>query len=271
MVDEYLLEVENLSVWRGDRRVVENISFRLPAHTNMAIVGPNGAGKTSLIQALLGIIPYQAGRVTLLGYGMSYRRLLPYVRQQVAYLPQSFQCDRRIPITVAEFVGLGWDCQTWQWPWHHRRDRQRAIAHSLRRLHLNHLATQPMSALSGGETKRALLAYCLVQPRRLLILDEAPAGLDHHAEQQFYDLLTELKEEEGWTILQVSHHLERIKATCDYVLYLNGSVQGLGSPEQVLQHVVATLSPPYSAEGSTPEPRTPIDALDPSESLRKRL
>ncbi|XFA74405.1 ATP-binding cassette domain-containing protein [Thermosynechococcaceae cyanobacterium Okahandja] len=241
MVDEYLLEVENLSVWRGDRCVVEHVSFCLPAGMNMAIVGPNGAGKSSLIQALLGIIPYHSGRVTLLGYGMSYRRALPYVRQQVAYLPQNFECDRRIPITVAEFVGLGWGCQTWQWPWQHRAERHRAIAQSLGRLHLDHLAHQPMSTLSGGETKRALLAYCLVQPRRLLVLDEAPAGLDHHAEHQFYDLLAELKAEEGWTILQVSHHLERVKATCDHVLYLNGSVQGLGSPEEVLQQFVATL------------------------------
>lgn len=240
MAEEYLLEVENLSVWRGNRWVVENVSFRLPARTSMAIIGPNGAGKSTLIQALLGIIPYHAGRVTLLGYGMSYGRSLPYVRQQVAYVPQSFQCDRRIPITVAEFVGLGWDCQTWQWPWQNRSDRARAIAHTLRRLHLDHLATQPMSTLSGGETKRALLAYCLVQPRRLLILDEAPTGLDHHAEQQFYALLAELQEEEGWTLLQVSHHLERIKATCDCVLYLDGTVQGLGSPEEVLQHFVAT-------------------------------
>ncbi len=242
MVDEYLLEVENLCVRRGDRSVVENVSFCVPAGINMAIVGPNGAGKSSLIQALLGIIPYQGGRVTLLGYGMSYRRALPYVRRQVAYLPQNFQCDARIPITVAEFVGLGWDCCTWQWPWRHRGDRQRAIVKSLRRLHLDHLAHQPMSTLSGGETKRALLAYCLVQPRRLLILDEAPAGLDHHAEQQFYDLLGELKAEEGWSILQVSHHLERVKATCDCVLYLNRCVQGLGSPEKVLQHFVATFS-----------------------------
>jgi len=241
MVDEYLLEVENLSVWRGDRCVVENLSFCLPAGMNMAIIGPNGAGKSSLIQAVLGIIPYHSGRVTLLGYGMSYRRALPYVRQQVAYLPQNFECDRRIPITVAEFVGLGWGCWTWQWPWQHRAERHRAIAQSLRRLHLDHLAHQPMSALSGGETKRALLAYCLVQPRRLLVLDEASAGLDHHAEHQFYDLLGELKAEEGWTILQVSHHLERVKATCDHVLYLNGSVQGLGPPEQVLQQFVATL------------------------------
>lgn len=238
-VSEYLLEVENLSVRRGDRWVVEGVSFTLLPRMNMAIIGPNGAGKSSLIQAILGIIPYQQGRVTLLGYGMGYRRTLPYVRQQVAYLPQNFQCDPRIPITVAEFVGLGWGQPTWQWPWQHRRQRDRAIRHSLQRLHLEHLAAQPMSSLSGGETKRALLAYCLVQPRRLLILDEAPAGLDLRGEQQFYDLLEMLKVTEGWAILQISHHLERVRATCDQVLYLDRSVQGLGTPERVLQQFAA--------------------------------
>ncbi|BCX11542.1 MAG: ABC transporter ATP-binding protein [Thermosynechococcus sp.] len=238
-VKEYLLEVENLSVRRGDRWVVENVSFTLAANTNMAIIGPNGAGKSSLIQAILGIIPYQQGRVTLLGYGMTYRRTLPYVRQQVAYLPQNFQCDPRIPITVAEFVGLGWGQPTWQWPWQYRQQRDRAIFESLQRLNIEHLAAQPMSSLSGGETKRALLAYCLVQPRRLLILDEAPAGLDCRGEQQFYDLLETLKVSEGWGILQISHHLERVRATCDQVLYLDRSVQGLGTPEGVLQQFAA--------------------------------
>ncbi|MDM7327347.1 MAG: metal ABC transporter ATP-binding protein [Thermosynechococcus sp. Uc] len=238
-MSEYLLEVENLSVRRGDRWVVEGVSFTLLPRMNMAVIGPNGAGKSSLIQAILGIIPYQRGRVTLLGHGMAYRRPLPYVRQQVAYLPQNFQCDPRIPITVAEFVGLGWGKPTGQWPWQYRKQRDRAIFESLQRLHLEHLAAQPMSSLSGGEIKRALLAYCLVRPRRLLILDEAPAGLDLHSEQQFYDLLENLKASEGWAVLQISHHLERVRATCDQVLYLNRSVQGLGTPERVLQQFAA--------------------------------
>lgn len=69
--------------------------------------------------------------------------------------------------------------------------------------------------------KRVLLAYCLVRPRSLLILDEAPAGLDIQSESEFYQLLYQLKQEQGWAILQISHDLEMVRQHCDRVLCLN--------------------------------------------------
>jgi zinc transport system ATP-binding protein len=98
-------------------------------------------------------------------------------------------------------------------------------------LHLRH---QLISGLSGGETKRVLLAYCLVYPRRLLILDEAPAGLDMRGETEFYRLLYQLKQEQGWTILQISHDLDMVRRHCDRVLCLNRTLLCQGTPEAAL-------------------------------------
>lgn len=107
---EIVLAVEHLTVYQETYMAVQDVSFVLPAGTDTAIVGPNGAGKTTLVQAVLGILPHQGGTVTLLGKPLSRRgHLALQVRQQVAYLPQSFLFDRRIPMTVAELVGLGWD------------------------------------------------------------------------------------------------------------------------------------------------------------------
>ena len=91
-----------------------------------------------------------------------------------------------------------------------------------------------VSGLSGGETKRVLLAYCLVSPRRLLILDEAPAGLDMVAESDFYQLLYELKQEQGWAILQISHDLDMVRKHCDRVLCLNRTLRCQGTPAVAL-------------------------------------
>lgn len=230
-----VLIVEGLTVYRDTYPAVENVSFALEEGTDTAIVGPNGAGKSTLIQAILGILPRQTGNVWLMGYALSAKGALPSkVRQQIAYLPQNFLFDRRIPITVNELVGLGWDDLGPKLPWVNRQQRQMAVYQALGQVEARHLGHQPINRLSGGEMKRALLAYCLVRPRRLLILDEAPAGLDARGESEFYQLLYELKQDQGWAILQISHDLDMVRRHCDRVLCLNRSLRCQGTPDHAL-------------------------------------
>lgn len=230
-----VLSVERLTVYRETYAAVQNVSFSLEAGTDTAIVGPNGAGKTTLVQAILGILPRQAGEVLILGHTLSRRGFLPpLIRQQIAYLPQNFLFDRRIPITVEELVGLGWDRLGFQVPWADQRKRRYAVREALMRTEATHLRDQLISGLSGGETKRVLLAYCLVRPRRLLILDEAPAGLDVRGESEFYQLLYQLKREQGWAILQISHDLDMVRRQCDRVLCLNRTLLCQGTPDSAL-------------------------------------
>ena len=232
---ETVLAVKELTVYRGTYEAVQDVAFSLEEGTDLAIVGPNGAGKSTLIQAILGLLPRQSGEVTILGQSLSRSGVLPTpVRQQIAYLPQNFLFDRRLPMTVSELVGLGWDKLGLRLPWVDSRVRRLAIRQALAQVDITHLMHQPISRLSGGETKRVLLAYCLVRPRRLLLLDEAPAGLDVRNESDFYKLLHALKQEQGWAILQISHDLDMVRKTCDRVLCLNRRLLCQGVPEMVL-------------------------------------
>ncbi|HEY9646284.1 MAG TPA: metal ABC transporter ATP-binding protein [Chroococcidiopsis sp.] len=244
---EAILAVEQLTVYRETHAAVQNVSFILEAGTDTAIVGPNGAGKSTLVQALLGILPRQSGSIYILGHPVSLSGALPRrIRHQIAYLPQNFLFDRRIPMTVGELVGLGWDQLGWQVPWANATKRRQAIRDALARVDALPLRHQLISGLSGGETKRVLLAYCLVSPRRLLILDEAPAGLDVRGESEFYQLLYQLKQEQGWAILQVSHDLDMVRRHCDRVLCLNRSLLCQGIPEVALSP--ENLSAAYGSE-----------------------
>ncbi len=232
---EMVLEVRNLSVRREGVRAVENVSFDLAPETDTALVGPNGAGKSTLVQALLGIIPRQEGEIRVLGRPMGRQGQLPAsVRAQVAYLPQNFAVRNRCPLTVAEFVGLGWDPAGLRWPWRGGERRRQAVAAALGKTSCLDLADRLISELSGGQTKRVLLAFCVVRPRRLLVLDEAQAGLDSQAAEQFHDLLFQLRRTEGWTILQVSHDLDMVRRTCDGVLCLNRNLRCAGHPDHAL-------------------------------------
>ncbi|WP_374111845.1 metal ABC transporter ATP-binding protein [Phormidium yuhuli] len=229
------MTVNNLTVYREHYLAVRDVSFSLEAGTDTAIVGPNGAGKSTLVQALLGILPRKAGEIFILGQPLSRRGRLPsVVREQIAYLPQNFLFDRRIPITVEELVELGWESPGIRLPWLGGRQRFQQVRQALARVDGAHLRSHSISSLSGGEMKRVLLAYCLVRPRSLLILDEAPAGLDIQSESEFYQLLYQLKQEQGWAILQVSHDLEMVRRHCDRVLCLNRTLRCEGIPEVAL-------------------------------------
>ena len=230
-----VLVVKDLTVYRETYAAVQNVSFTMPAGIDTAIVGPNGAGKSTLVQSILGILPRRSGEVSILGHSLSPKGVLPTeVRQQIAYLPQNFLFDRRIPITVQELVGLGWDRLGIQLPWTGRRGRRLAVKKALTQVDGFHLRNKLVSVLSGGELKRTLLAYCLVRPRRLLILDEAPAGLDVVNQSEYYSLLNQLKKEQGWAILQISHDLDMVRRSCDNVLCLNRTLLCQGTPDNSL-------------------------------------
>lgn len=163
---ETVLEVSGLSVARpggSGRRAaadlaVENVSFALAAESDTALVGPNGAGKSTLVRALLGILPRTAGEVRLLGAPLTPAGRLPAaVRAQVAYLPQQLTVRGRFPLSVAEFVALGWEPSGLRWPWCSRTARGAAVQAALERTGCGSLANRLISELSTGQWRRVVL------------------------------------------------------------------------------------------------------------------
>ncbi|QNI88453.1 ABC zinc transport system/ ATPase component [Synechococcus sp. ROS8604] len=232
---EAVLQVHDLSVERRGRLAVEGVSFALPAESDTALVGPNGAGKSTLVAALLGLLPPASGRVELLGQPLAANGCLPRsVRAQIAYVPQNLVIQGLIPLSVAEFVGFGFDLPGPSLPWRSGKQRTDAVFTALERTDTCDLRKRLLTELSGGQLKRVLLAFCLVRPRRLLVLDEAQAGLDVHSNEQFQQQLSDLRRQEGWTVLQVSHDLEMVRRSSDQVLCLNRSLRCSGSPESTL-------------------------------------
>ena len=230
-----VLVVQDLSVRRGEQLAVEQVSFALARETDTALVGPNGAGKSSLVGALLGLLPRSSGTVRILGHDLGPAgQYPPALRAQIAYLPQSLALQGRFPLTVAEFVGFGFDAPGLSLAWLGSRRRSEAVRHALERTACQNLAKRRLSELSGGQLKRVLLAFCVVRPRQLLVLDEAQAGLDAPRGELFQQLLLELRRQEGWTVLQVSHDLDMVRRSSDQVLCLNRRLRCSGTPDHAL-------------------------------------
>ena len=227
--------VSDLSVERSGRLAVDNVSFELQSESETAVVGPNGAGKSTLVAALLGLLPRTAGQVQILGEQLSANGDLPgAIRSQIAYVPQSLALQGRFPLSVAEFVGFGFDPPGPRWPWQQHRKRKSAIEKALDRTACIDLRNRLLSELSGGQLKRVMLSFCVVRPRQLLVLDEAQAGLDVPSNERFQQLLLELRRQEGWTVLHVSHDLDMVRRSSDQVLGLNRRLCCSGSPDHTL-------------------------------------
>lgn len=250
-----ILKVEGLTVYQGNFLAVRDVSFELFPGTDTAIVGPNGAGKSTLVKAILDLIPRRSGTIEIFGRPISR---LGNLRHFLGYMPQNFLFDRSFPISVTELVGLGIGDREQEKGerkklllpnfWQKNREKTAAIVAALHRTDIYRLRNQAIGTLSGGQLKRVLLAYCLVTRRKLLVLDEAFAGVDMQGAADFYALLNELKREEGWTVLQVSHDIDMVNRHCDRVLCLNQTVVCTGNPEIALspQNLLATYGPGFS-------------------------
>ncbi|MBD2295308.1 metal ABC transporter ATP-binding protein [Anabaena sphaerica FACHB-251] len=250
-----ILKVEGLTIYQGSYLAVRDVSFELIPGTDTAIVGPNGAGKSTLVKAILDLVPRSAGTIEIFGRPISR---LGNLRHLLGYMPQNFIFDRSFPISVSELVGLGIGDRGqvtgrnkhlfFSKFWQSKQEKSAAVTAALQRTDAYHLRNQVIGTLSGGQLKRVLLAYCLVTPRKLLVLDEAFAGVDMQGAADFYALLNELKQEENWTVLQVSHDIDMVNRHCDRVICLNQTVVCTGHPETALspQNILATYGPGFN-------------------------
>jgi zinc transport system ATP-binding protein len=204
-LNDPVLEISGLTLRPAREVLVTNFSLAVARGTIHAIVGPNGAGKTTLLSAILGLIPFE-GRIIAHWAG----------RGRIAYVPQQFQVDRTLPVTVGDFLAL--TRQTFPVCVGLTSPTRTRISRLLERVGLAGMEKRELSVLSGGELRRVLLANALDPLPELLILDEPAGGLDASASRWLDETLTSLKGEV--TVLMVSHDSEQVRRIADAVTVL---------------------------------------------------
>lgn len=213
---------EGVTVERGGISILDGVSASVPKGSCTAIIGPNGAGKTTLLMALLGEIGYQ-GRI-ILGD--------PSRPPRIGYVPQRLSFDRGMPLTVSEFLAMGFQNKPL---WFGIGPNVRRLSRDILALvKADHLAERTIGALSGGELQRVLLALALRQEPDLLVLDEPSAGVDFRGELIFCELLDHLRHSQGFTQLMVSHDLATVTHHATHVICLNRRVAAEGPPRHTL-------------------------------------
>ena len=202
-----VIEVEGATFGYPGRTVVDTLDLLLQRGDRLGIVGPNGAGKTTLLRGLIGDLPPLSGKVTL------------GTQLEIAYFDQTrAQLDENA--TVQDAVGEG---------------RDRVTVNGNTRHVLSYLedflfpparSRQPVSALSGGERNRLLLARLFLRPANMLILDEPTNDLDIET----LELLETLLIEYTGTVIVVSHD----RAFLDHVVTSTLVLDGKGNAEEFI-------------------------------------
>ncbi len=207
-----LLGARGVGVVRNGRRLLEAIDIDVGAGEIVTLIGPNGAGKTTLVKVLLGLERPDTGQVAR-APGLS-----------IGYVPQRFDIEPSIPLTVSRFLTLG------------RRGADEEAGRVLAEVGAQAVARQQLTQLSGGELQRVLLARALLRQPHLLVLDEPVRGVDYVGEAELYTLIGRLRNDRGLGVLLVSHDLHVVMAQSDRVICLNRHVCCSGVPHTVARH-----------------------------------
>ncbi len=208
-----ILKVENLTVDLDGVTIIENLNFELQNGDNMAVIGPNGSGKTVLLKTLLGIFPHN-GKIEWAE------------NTKLGYVPQKIDADRHLPIDLENLLSAKANILGLKKP-----DAELVIEET--KITEKILKT-PIGHLSGGQFQRALIAFALLGRPNVILLDEPTASIDQLGEEQIYELIHELQEKYGITIILVSHDLAIVYKYATKVLCLNKTGLCFGPPESTL-------------------------------------
>lgn len=238
------IECRGLTQRFGGVQALNSVSFGLEVGSIVGLIGPNGAGKSTLFNAVVGLVPPLSGQVFLWG-------------QEVTGLPAHAICrlgltktSQRVQVfgdmTVLDNVIVGAILRAAS-----LSDAKRAAMAELETLGLEKYHDLPANSLTLVDRTRVELARALSCRPRVLLVDELMAGLNAVEIAQTLDLLKDLNQRRGTTLLVIEHNMAAITSICPRILVLvDGRIIADGSPQEVSNdHAVieAYLGVPESA------------------------
>jgi iron complex transport system ATP-binding protein len=239
-----MLDLRSVSVRRGARTILEDVSLSVEPGEVLGLIGPNGAGKTTLLRAALGLQKLSGGEARLGGRPLA--SLGESERAAIAgYLPQERRVAWNMP--AREVAALGAAALP--------PAQGHAIADAcLAELEVSALADRGVLDMSGGERARVLLARLLATRAPLLVADEPAAGLDPEAQLLILERLRQ-RAADGAAVIVTSHDLALAARACDRLAVLHeGRLKALAPPREALSAQV--LAEVFALDGALIETPT---------------
>ena len=223
--------------FKNGTRALDHVTFTIPQGEFVSVIGPSGAGKTTLFRILNGMETPGDGAVLFDGSDISsmsgtarknVKRSIGTIYQDFCLVENSTCLNNVLTACLPDMAlfpavfGL------------YEHERRKEALKLLDRVGLSEKAEEPVKSLSGGQKQRVAIARALMRHPKILLADEPAASLDPITGHQILELLKEIQETEGVTILMNSHNLELSLEFSDRIIGLkDGSVAFDGKPEQL--------------------------------------
>ncbi len=225
-----MLVAEGLRKKYKSREVVRDFGLTLDAGEVVGLLGPNGAGKTTCFYMIVGLVPADAGSITLDGQDITPLPMYTRAKRGVGYLPQEPSVFRKL--SVADNIRLVLELRTDL----DANGRRRELESLMDELQVGHVADQMGASLSGGERRRVEIARALAARPRLMLLDEPFAGVDPISVNEIQRIVRHLKDR-GIGVLITDHNVRETLGICDRAYILNeGAVLAQGAPAALLDN-----------------------------------
>ena len=216
-----VLEVKNLSLRSSHDLILDNVSFEVSKQDILTILGPNGAGKSTMINCILKIISNFSGTISFPFYEEAGKApIIGYVAQ---HSPSKFT---NVPLTVREFMDVSSNPYV-KWPRSFFSGFTQRMKKTLEDLEISHLIDRRIDQISGGEFQKIMIASALCLDPNILILDDPSIALDAKSREKLMTILKNLQNN-GSTIIVISHDIEVITSLSSKVLYLEKSIKFFG-------------------------------------------
>ncbi len=226
------IELAGISHAYSGRKVLDDVSLRVPRGQSMALLGPNGAGKSTLMNILCALVQPDSGKAMLAGVDIA--RQSQNARRQLGVVFQDDSLDDRLSAWEnLEFQGLVYGMN--------KPDRVRRINEVLELVELQEFRENPVRSFSGGMKRRLEIARALLHEPRILLLDEPTVGLDAQTRARIWAYLNEQRKTRELTLFVTTHYIEEADG-CDLICVLDrGKVLASDTPAALKARYGATL------------------------------
>ena len=225
-LNNYILDVDNLNIYYGSFKAVDNVSFHVKAGEIFGLLGPNGAGKTSTLSAIEGLLKPQSGNISVAGYNIKEKPLFAKASMGVQLQSTNFQPELTVKEIIELFAGIYGVELT--------NEKLETI---IRNNNLHESRDKKFGQLSGGQQQRVSLSLCVLHDPKLLLLDEPTTGLDPQSRRQLWERMEAMREK-GRGILLTTHSMEEAEAVCDRIAIIDhGKIIAIDVPQTLIdQH-----------------------------------
>lgn len=226
-----ILKINDIECSYGAIKVLNGLSFSIGSGNFTGIIGPNGSGKSTLLKSLSRVLKPSRGTV-LLDKKDLYKMETQEVAKKMAVVPQETAIN--FPFTVKDIVIMGRSPHLGRFQ--NEGEKDYAVARQAMTLTGTlHLEDRAITAISGGERQRVIIAKALTQEPEIILLDEPTSHLDINHQIEILGLLQQLNREKGLTIISVFHDLNLAAQYCDsLILMKKGAIFSVGEPSKTL-------------------------------------